>query len=60
MTNLKDYDRLMDVINENKYLKICLVIAGGVTSVWILGKGLLLLADAASNFKRFIRVIKAE
>jgi hypothetical protein len=55
-----DYNSIKDLINDNKYLKICLYIAGGVTCIWILGKGTVLLADATNNFKKFLKVIKAE
>jgi hypothetical protein len=60
MNIFNDYDSIKESVNENKYLKVGLYIAGGIACIWILGKGSLLLADAANNFKRLFSEFKAQ
>lgn len=60
MKIFKDYDSIKESVNDNKYLKVGLYIAGGIICIWILGKVSLLLADATSNFKRLHSEFKAQ
>lgn len=59
MKNYSDYTYIKKIIDENNYLKVCLYIAGGITCIWIFGKGAILLANATNNFKRLISELKS-
>ena len=60
MKTFNNYNSIKEIINENKYLKICLYIAGGITCIWILGKGAILLANATNNFKKLLSELKSQ
>lgn len=58
MNIFDDYDSIKESIQKNKYFKVGIYVAVGITCIWVLGKGSLLLADATNNFKRLFNEFK--
>jgi hypothetical protein len=53
-----DTDTIIDVFKEYKWLRYAAYAGGFVVSIWILGKGSKLIADAVVNFKLLKNAIK--
>ena len=53
-----DKDSIIEILSEYKWIRWTVYAAGAVVSIWILGKGAKLIADAVANFKQLNHAIK--